>query len=171
MKNNTGTNFQVLRSYGDDTGLIVVIARGYLTPHTQDWEDLCQELALEAWRLRTGPYNPDLGVPFSSYAWRRLHQVALRWVKRRRKQVQELSPTLGTVEWPYEPPRGLTDDPWLYRDLQEAIDRLPTGERLAIRMSHKGWPTARIAHNQGITPRAVQMRLRKAYDRLAEDLL
>lgn len=133
--------------------------------------DVVQETFLRAWR-GLGRFRGDSSLA----TW--LHRITLNTaITARKRAARDSGPSLEAVDevvaeaTPYVDPERRGEVLDLRRRLEQALDRLPTGQRAVVVLKDvEGWSHTEIADRLGISESAAKVRLHRAHRRLAHYL-
>lgn len=124
-------------------------------------DDLVQGTYLQVHRARR-TYRPEL--PFRPWLYAIARHVAL-WSRRTRRR--RWSREIGVEEYPEQPTAAPQPDALLRRRLEEAIARLPAGQREVVWLAQvEGMSSAEISRVTGATQGAIKVRLHRANAKL-----
>lgn len=142
-----------------------------LTGHAHDADDLLQETFARLWRKRD-QFRGDgsVGAYLRKVAYRVWLNARARIARSRNGAPLDNEPVDGT-SGPEESAAQRESRAFLLREVRSAVEALPEEWRVPLLLfRYEGLSCAEIAETLGVTPKAVEMRLRKATQTLAARL-
>ena len=140
------------------------VVASYLPPGSER-EDLAQEVSLAVVRALPS-HRGEASV--RTYVLRIAHNVALRYVTRRRRAFTEPMP--DQVADPGPCPEAIAARSQRQERLLSAVRRLPIAQRQVLTLALEELSHAEIAQTLGISDNAVATRLHRARERLRAEL-